>query len=844
MTKKNKPQKPHGSVPGAGGLPLDLNECFGKIKAPLKTSYPKNTLSVIMIVKDEAGNIRDAVESFRPVADEIVINDTGSSDGTQEILLQLGVKWFQTEWQDDFSLARNQSIEKATSSWLIWMDADDRIPEDQVENFLKLKTAPLDRIFGFQVINTQAGQPFGTRFMQNRMFPNHPDLRFERRIHEQIMFAAARMGLHAIYTETTIHHMGYEDTEKKKVKAHRNLSLVEKESHLLGKEPAFSMSCGDSYYILEQWEKGIDAYRKTFEIPHLKKINKDIYAVLPCCIGTGYLKLGRPGDALEWFEKAIGLNPKNLEAVYYRGEALAALSRTEEAMEAYRQAVDMPLSFASTGSQYDTVKMYSYHYLSRLLMQAGRYEEAVEVIKKMHKTYPLVLESWDSLGDCYRQTGRPQQAVEAWKECVRLNPARLPEVHKKLLTELLGQGQASDFAVYLAQAKKQFPGHNWEITPAGGGESSDRKTGASLCMIVKNEEKTLDACLSSARGLFDEIIIVDTGSDDNTGKVAKSHGARLLTSPWDNDFSRARNVSLEPARGRWIMWLDADDIIPQKEKEAIRLLLQGPPDRAYGFLIQSSPDRGITGTVFNQIRLFPNRPDIRFTSPVHEQVLPSLEAAGIPVEYTRLRIIHTGYTDPESSRKKQLRNREILMDQINRGENVTPVTCYSYAHACMDLGDNENALEWFLRAVELAEQTNTDPHIIQIGPAKTAVALANLKRYQEALGVLKVGLEQPDIQPETVLVKAQVEEAIGNQEEAHTWYVRLLEIEEKTTFIPVDYKLIKIKALEFLGHYWNRKGNDTLAVTLLKAGLAIKQGGDFTGKDLERVYKEAGVMSQ
>ena len=141
-------------------LPLDLNKRFGTIQGPLVLPFPKNTLSIVMIVKDEASNIEAAVESFLPVADEIVINDTGSTDGTQDILKKLSVTWFQTQWQNDFSLARNQSIERATSSWLLWMDADDRIPSDHIENFLKLKTAPLDRIFGFQVINTQFCRSF------------------------------------------------------------------------------------------------------------------------------------------------------------------------------------------------------------------------------------------------------------------------------------------------------------------------------------------------------------------------------------------------------------------------------------------------------------------------------------------------------------------------------------------------------------------------------------------------------------------------------------------------------------------------------------------------------------
>ena len=229
-------------------LPADINQCFGKMKEPLDSSYQSNTLSVIMIVKNEAKNIWGAINSFLPFADEIIINDTGSDDDTITIIQELQelddyigkIKYFRSEWKDDFALARNHSKNSAASSWLIWLDADDRILPEEVEKFNKLKTAPLDRIFGFQIINTQSGMPFGTRFMQCRMFPNHPDLYFERSIHEQIMFSAARLGLHCIYTDTTIHHTGYEDKEIQKEKARRNIKLSENESDLIGIDPAFT----------------------------------------------------------------------------------------------------------------------------------------------------------------------------------------------------------------------------------------------------------------------------------------------------------------------------------------------------------------------------------------------------------------------------------------------------------------------------------------------------------------------------------------------------------------------------------------------------------------------------
>jgi hypothetical protein len=81
----------------------------------------------------------------------------------------------------------------------------------------------------------------------------------------------------------------------------------------------------------------------------------------------------------------------------------------------------------------------------------------------------------------------------------------------------------------------------------------------SLCMIVRNEEHNLPACLQSARGLFDEIVIVDTGSTDRTKEIAGELGARVFDFPWVDNFAVARNESNRHATGDWIFWLDADD---------------------------------------------------------------------------------------------------------------------------------------------------------------------------------------------------------------------------------------------------------------------------------------------
>lgn len=832
-------------VPDMSNEYFDFESKWGKIKAPLQLPYPPNTLSVVMIVKNEIKNIRTAIETIHPIADEIIINDTGSTDGTQDILEELrrefNIKWIQTSWQNDFSLARNQSIEQATSSWLIWLDADDRIPTNEIETFKKLKTAPLDRVFGFQIINTQAGQPIGTRFMQIRMFPNHPSLRFERKIHEQIVFNAARLGLHCMYLETTIWHTGYELQEKKKEKALRNIQLSELSSELIGKDPTFTACLGDSYYILEQWQKGIDLYQQAYTVPHLKKINKDIYQLLPQHIGLGYFHLQNYNESLKWLKLAQAENSNSLESFYYEAEIYRLQKQYEKAISIYQQILEMPLVYSSIGNQYDSIRIYTFHTLGSLYLTQGDYNNSIITYVKMHQFYPKIVESWQNLAIAFRNKRNYIQCLQAWENCLKLAAGRVAHIYELALEDALVAGNSEKLSQWLEEAKTYFPQTNWSKFHLHS-NTLNFSQGLSLCMIVKNEEENIRLCLQSVKTICQQIIVVDTGSTDKTVEIAKSEGAEIFHFEWCDDFSAARNYSLEQARYPWILWLDADDRVPQKSLPEIELTVKANSQKAYGFVITSTSDNGQTQSSFYQIRLFPNDPSIRFTSPIHEQVLPSIEKKQLPIHYTPIEIIHTGYFNPEIAKTKQIRNKKLLSKQIVSGHNITPVTLYTLAHAHFDLGEFQESIHYFLAAVELAEKSSTDPHILQIGPVKTAAALASIGKLDQAQGALSIALKQNSIHPEAYLVKAQIESALNNVEEAKFWFEKILTLEEKVFFIPVNYHLLKIKACEFLGQYWNSKGHQNLAVDILKKGLSLKERKSIGEGWLQQVYHHYSLI--
>jgi glycosyltransferase involved in cell wall biosynthesis len=194
----------------------------------------------------------------------------------------------------------------------------------------------------------------------------------------------------------------------------------------------------------------------------------------------------------------------------------------------------------------------------------------------------------------------------------------------------------------------------------------------SLTMIVKNEAATLGRCLASVRDLVDEIIVVDTGSSDNTEDIAGQHSVRIFDLPWPDSFSAARNESLRHASGQWVLWLDADEYFDDANRAKLRQLLAGLADDNTAYVMrQRSTAANGSATLVGQVRLFRNHAAIRWDYRVHEQILPSIKRAGHAVRDTDIVIEHSGYLDPALRHKKLERNLRLLHLDMAERPNVS-----------------------------------------------------------------------------------------------------------------------------------------------------------------------------
>ncbi len=192
----------------------------------------------------------------------------------------------------------------------------------------------------------------------------------------------------------------------------------------------------------------------------------------------------------------------------------------------------------------------------------------------------------------------------------------------------------------------------------------------SACLIVRDEEPRLPDCLASLGRLADEIVVGDTGSRDRTAAVARRHGARVLDVPWTDDFAAARNAVLDAARGRWVLFLDADERLAPSDPVALRRVLAAADAPAFTIEVRSPRGPSEPEEVAHLVRLFRRDPHVRYEGRIHETVLGTIcRARGVDSwlpPRSGLVVQHEGYRpELQAERGKRERNRRLLRAAID-----------------------------------------------------------------------------------------------------------------------------------------------------------------------------------
>ena len=272
----------------------------------------------------------------------------------------------------------------------------------------------------------------------------------------------------------------------------------------------------------------------------------------------------------------------------------------------------------------------------------------------------------------------------------------------------------------------------------------------SACIIMRDEAANIAGCLQSLQGNVDEIIVVDTGSQDDSVEIARRFTNQIFFYEWDNDFSKAKNFALSQASGDWIIFLDADEYFVAETGRNLRAIAMDCDSKFDALQIyRQNIDRDKQDMLMDAsyvLRFFRHAPMLRYAERIHESVqfLDGRPVRSANVNKEALLLYHTGYST-EIVRKKCARNLAVLQAEIE--ENPDKKLRFRYlSDSYYGLQDYEQAAKYARMEIDLHEPP-------EIQPSRPYHTLYDSLRelgapYAERKAALELGLrdfpERPD----------------------------------------------------------------------------------------------------
>ncbi len=232
-----------------------------------------------------------------------------------------------------------------------------------------------------------------------------------------------------------------------------------------------------------------------------------------------------------------------------------------------------------------------------------------------------------------------------------------------------------------------------------------RKISLGAALITRDAEEDISKAIESARGVCEQVVVVDTGSSDSTPKIAARLGAEVYFFKWRDDFSAARNSSLNFLRTDWALIIDSDERLDVKSLKDNLYLLENPNIGGVRVEIVNVLEDGETASKHDYTRIFRAAEGIRFEGAVHEQIAPSIRAAGYEIVDSGVKLYHYGYMRRDNDKIE--RNRELLTKELeNKPEDDWLIK--HLAETEFTAGNYDKAAELFTRVIDSPELSESD----------------------------------------------------------------------------------------------------------------------------------------
>ena len=242
----------------------------------------------------------------------------------------------------------------------------------------------------------------------------------------------------------------------------------------------------------------------------------------------------------------------------------------------------------------------------------------------------------------------------------------------------------------------------------------------SLCMIVKNEAEQLPRCLDSVQEVVDEMIVLDTGSSDDTVSIAQSFGAQVQFFPWNNSFAEARNECLKYATGDWVLVLDADEVLAPGIAPQLQQMIQQNQAIVVNLVRQ---EIGAVQSPYSLVsRLFRRHPQIRFTRPYHAMVDDSVadllqqEPQWQVINLPDVAILHYGYEPGTIASRDKLQKARITMEGFLATHPNDPYVCSKLGALYVQMNELQQGIALLKRGLQPSSPDSLLPASSPLSP--------------------------------------------------------------------------------------------------------------------------------
>jgi len=373
------------------------------------------TLSLCMIAKDEVRNLPRSLAPLMPYVDEAVVVDTGSTDGTPELAESLGARVSHFAWTSDFSAARNFSLEMAMGDWVLWLDGDNRVAEEDAALLKSLVQRPGDAILWA----TEILEPGGGSLLQKRLFPRHPEIRFRYRVHEQLYHPPA---LAQVVTPVRIYHWGYEDRGLRQAKARRNLAYLLADLRERPDDFYLRYHLTRHHFFAGELQEAWVQLQAVLASPNLTAQNPEIARHARLLAALIRDRLNDLAGALRQFRELVVECPKYGLAWYYLGLTCFRQNDFSTAALALGQFLELGCGHFFLDQPVEKLNLTALLTRAQALGRLGRYREAADVLVEARRLYPKQEGVWLETAALARTCLDYSSARRALAACLNLRP--------------------------------------------------------------------------------------------------------------------------------------------------------------------------------------------------------------------------------------------------------------------------------------------------------------------------------------------------------------------------------------------------------------------------------------